>query len=240
MKVLAILADAWDPPGALLETCAARRGVAIDARTPPDGDGLPSDDTGHCGLVMLGGPQSAYNVEADEFLQAAAALIRRFHDAAKPILGICLGAQMIARAFGARCYEGAEPERGFHRIYPTADAYHDPLLPTISDDGVRLLQFHRDTFDLPKGAIHLMRGDNYENQAFRLNETTYGFQPHIEATTESFGTWLHTGPGVNYRQRIPDTWAELAAEIHLCDENHEPLTMTFADRWFALAVKRAR
>ncbi len=239
MKILAVMPDASDPPGATLEACAARHGVAIESCVPPDGDSLPLDDGGYFGLIVLGGPQSAYNRATDPFLQDTDRLIRHFHDAEKPVLGICLGAQMIAAAFGARCYKGAEPERGFHRVYPTAAAADDPLLPPIPGDGMRLWQFHRDSFDLPEGAVRLIRGETYENQVFRLGTATYGFQPHIEATTDSLKVWLHEGPGIGYRKRIPETWAEIDAETHLCDEVHRPLALAFGDGWFTLVVRRA-
>lgn len=239
MKILAIMPDESDPPGETLEACAARHGVAVESRIPPDGDEMPPDDSDYLGLIVLGGPQSAYNRDTDPFLQDTGRLIHRFHGAGKPVLGICLGAQIIAAAFGARCYEGAEPERGFHRVYPTAAAADDPLLPPIPGAGLRLLQFHRDSFELPDGAVRLMRGETYENQAFRLGDATYGFQPHIEATTDSLDAWLHSGPGIGYRERIPETWAEIDAETHLCDEVHRPLTLAFGDGWFGLAVRRA-
>ena len=238
MKVLAVLGSRWGPPDRYLEASATKLGVTIDARTPPDGDDLPGDEAEHDGLIILGGPQSAYEFDAHPFLRRCDHLVRRFHHAGKPILGICLGAQLIAASLGGRCYKGPVAELGIHRVYPTADAALDPLLPPIPEAGFRTLQFHFDTFDLPDGAVRLMRGDNYDNQAFRMGASTYGFQPHFEISPDGLRTWLYQGPGAAFLKHHPGVLAELDAEMELCGEMHGPFTTTLGERWFDLVVKR--
>ncbi len=238
MKVLAVLGSRWGPPDRYLEASAATLGVAIDARTPPDGDDLPVDEAEHDGLIILGGPQSAYEFDEHPFLRRCDHLVRRFHDAGKPILGICLGAQLIAVSLGGRCYKGHIDELGIHRVYPTTGAAVDPLLPSMPDEGIRTLQFHFDTFDLPGNAVRLMRGDNYDNQAFRMGESTYGFQPHFEISPDGLRTWLYQGPGATFLKDRPEVLAELDANIELCGEVHGSFTTTVGERWFDLVVKR--
>jgi GMP synthase (glutamine-hydrolysing) len=240
MNVLAVLGSRWGPPDLYLEASAAKLGVMIDARTPPDGDDLPLDETEHGGLIILGGPQSAAELDKHPFLRQCDQLIRDFHDANKPIVGICLGAQLIAASLGGRCYKGHISELGIHRVYPTRHAADDPLLPPMPDDGLLTLQFHSDTFDLPNGAVRLMRGDNYENQAFRMGASTYGFQSHFEISPPGLRTWLYEGPGARFLRGRPEVLAELDAKMELCGEVHERFTTTLAERWFAMVVERHR
>lgn len=238
MKVLAVLGARWGPPDRYLEASAAKLGVMIDVRTPPDGDDLPVDENEHDGLIILGGPQSAYEVDEHPFLRRCDHLVRCFHNADKPVLGICLGAQLIAASLGGRCYKGPVAELGIHRVYPTADAALDPLLPSMPEEGLRTLQFHFDTFDLPDGAVRLMRGDNYDNQAFRMGASTYGFQPHFEISPDGLRTWLYQGLGEAFLKDHPEVLAELDAEIELFGEVHGWFTTTIGERWFALVAKR--
>jgi len=83
-----------------------------------------------------------------------------------------------------------------------------------------------------------MRGDNYDNQAFRVGASTYGFQPHFEISPNGLRTWLYQGPGSAFLKDHPEVLAELDAEMELCGEVQGPLTMALGERWFDRVVKR--
>ena len=83
-----------------------------------------------------------------------------------------------------------------------------------------------------------MRGDNYDNQAFRTGASTYGFQPHFGMSPDGLRAWLCQGTGAAFLKDHPEVLAELNAEMELCGEVHGPLTTTFGERWFDLVTKR--
>ena len=122
-------------------------------------------------------------------------LLRGFHEQAKPMLGLCLGSQLLARAFGETVRRSEEFEVGYPAIEITEDGQKDPLLTGLAPRQ-RILQWHEDTFEMPKGAVQLMTGTTIRNQAFRFGRTTYGFQCHFEVSPELakqwFSQWGHT------------------------------------------------
>ena len=134
-------------------------------------------------LLLMGGPMSVNDEALFPWLQAEKEFIRRFSKTGKPMLGVCLGAQLIASAFGARVYPNPEKEIGW---FPITDA-----LPPDQDSAFRfppsaeVFHWHGETFDLPPGAVHLARSRACENQAFQLGRTTIGLQFHLETTPES-------------------------------------------------------
>ncbi len=154
--------------------------VASQQPHPPQGQ--------YDGLVVLGGPMQSWDDDAFPHLQRVMALIRQFHHRGKPVLGICLGAQLIARAFGAAVYPHTAPELGFTPLFPLDSAAADPVLRSFPA-GMAMLEWHSDSFDLPAGADWLMASENCKHQAFRLGASTYGLQFHPEATLEIAQGW---------------------------------------------------
>jgi GMP synthase (glutamine-hydrolysing) len=137
-------------------------------------------------LVILGGPIGAYEDDLYPFLKKELALITAQLAASKPVLGICLGAQLIARALGARVYPGRAKEIGWKplRLTEAGEKLLSPLkrLP--------VLHWHGDTFDLPPGAINLASTDICDHQAFAVGDTVLAFQFHPEAQEPGFERWL--------------------------------------------------
>ena len=135
-------------------------------------------------LVVLGAPESA-NDNLD-YLKNEITLIRKFVKKEKPVLGICLGSQLIAKSFDAQVFRGLKKEIGF---------YHDLHIENKSklflgfEDPFTVFHWHGDTFDLPQNAIRLVSPSDYANQAFLL-ETAVGIQFHIEVTDEMIRSWL--------------------------------------------------
>lgn len=138
-------------------------------------------------LVVLGGPIGVYEEDKYPFLAEEVRLLQQRLERNLPIMGICLGAQLMARALGADVYPGPAKEIGFAPIALTA-AGEASCLRYFADSSV--LHWHGDTFDLPKGATLLASTDICRNQAFSYGSTAIAFQFHPEAGGRGFERWL--------------------------------------------------
>ena len=145
------------------------------------------------GLVVLGGSMNADEVEKHPFLVQEVAWIRQAVDAGLPVLGICLGCQLLAKALGAQVRANACKEIGWYEWQPLPAAADDQLLGAVQS-GEIVFHWHGDTFDLPTGAVQLVRGATCEQQAFRYGRQAWGLQCHLEVTPEIIDQWI-TGPG---------------------------------------------
>jgi GMP synthase (glutamine-hydrolysing) len=145
-------------------------------------------------LIVLGGPIGVYDEPLYPFLAGEIALIERRLSAGAPTLGICLGAQLIAKAAGARVYPGKQKEIGFSPLTLTADGERSCLGALKAADG-NALHWHGDTFDLPAGAKLLASTPITQNQAFSLGPSVLALQFHMEAEPGGLERWLigHTG-----------------------------------------------
>jgi GMP synthase (glutamine-hydrolysing) len=139
-------------------------------------------------LIVLGGPIGADEDGLYPVLKTELAVIEKRLAAGRPTLGICLGAQLIARAAGARIYPARVREIGFGPVELTVSGHNSCLAPFAHDP--MTLHWHGDTFDLPKGATHLALTDVCENQAFSLGHHALGFQFHPEAGAGPIEPWL--------------------------------------------------
>ncbi len=139
-------------------------------------------------LIVLGGPIGAYETHAYPFLSDEIAAIERRLASGRPMLGICLGAQLIARAAGARVYSTGTKEIGFAPIDLRGAGAASCLAPFAADP--MTLHWHGDTFDLPAGADLLASTPATPNQAFALGKAVVAFQFHPEADTTTFERWL--------------------------------------------------
>lgn len=180
---LGLLAEALDATGA--ETCIVQAHA---------GEPLPSAPEGFDALVLLGGAQSAVDDRDHPYLPVEAALARAFGDSGKPVLGICLGAQILARAYGADNILGRPIEFGWHAVRTTPEGMADPVLGAVAP-GAPLFHWHVDTFTLPPGAVHLAESDRTELQAFRIGRNVYGIQFHFEADTGLVAGWTRDFAG---------------------------------------------
>jgi len=149
-------------------------------------------------LVMLGGPMGVYDMETYPHLMTGSRIIREAINRDLRVLGICLGAQMIAHCLGADVYSGPEKEIGWYHIELTGDGLKDPLMrklaihPGVGDFWRKFVVFHwhGDTFTLPPGATLLASSTRYKNQAFRFGNNIYGFQFHVEVTKDMIMHWF--------------------------------------------------
>ncbi len=193
---LLIIQNSSTAPLGVLNQYIRDRDVSLEILTPLAGERLPIS-TAYNGLIILGGPMNAEDDAQYPHLMDVVRLVQLFAAEHKPILGICLGAQLIARAFGSRVYQHEIVELGFTplRLIPTAIA-DDPLLKSLlpsDSETVHIMEWHFDTFDLPDRAKLLMTGDSCQNQAYRLDDNIYGFQCHFEVDRAILQGWLANG-----------------------------------------------
>lgn len=138
----------------------------------------------HDGLIVMGGPQSAN----DSAMSAELHFIQQAIDAKTPVLGICLGAQLIAKALGAHVFRNREKEIGWAPVYFTDAAGADPLFGGLPSP-TTFFHWHSETFTLPPGAELLAYSDKCRQQAFRYHDNVYGIQFHPEITPEMVLDW---------------------------------------------------
>ena len=145
---------------------------------------------GYGGLIVLGGPMNVDETGAYPFLETEVRLIKDAIQRGFPILGICLGSQLLAKALGAKVNKNPEKEIGWYDLSPTEEGKSDPLISTFS--GVeKIFQWHGDTFELPEGAVRLAASPLCKNQAFRFGDNIYGFQFHLEVDEPMIERWLN-------------------------------------------------
>jgi GMP synthase (glutamine-hydrolysing) len=140
-------------------------------------------------MVVLGGPIGAYDDNRYPTLGPLLSMIEKRIAAGLPTLGICLGAQLIARAMGARVYPAGQAEIGWIPLTLT-DAGHASSIRHLDGRATSMLHWHGDTFDLPPGATRLASTPLCENQAFSFGNHVLGLQCHPEIRTERFEPWL--------------------------------------------------
>jgi GMP synthase-like glutamine amidotransferase len=148
-----------------------------------DGESLPSLDAFDW-LIVMGGPMSVHDEATHPWLVDEKRLIRRAIDAGKPVLGICLGAQLIADVLGADITQCDEPEIGWFPVEATEAATASPLFYNLPDT-YDVLHWHGETFDLPAGAVRMASSAGCENQAFVFEDRVVGLQFHLESTPET-------------------------------------------------------
>ena len=168
-------------PIGLVGERAVERGAELVTVFPHDGCRVPVTMNGFGGLIVLGGPMHAGDDEGYPAFAPILSLIRECRQARVPVLGLCLGAQLIARAFGQRVYRFGGLEVGYPTVHLTSAGRTDPLFRGLASEQ-RVMQMHEDSFDLPQESVLLMRSDACENQAFRIGTSIYGIQAHPEVT----------------------------------------------------------
>jgi GMP synthase (glutamine-hydrolysing) len=158
----------------------------LDATDP--GASRPSLDA-LAGIVMFGGTMNVDEVDDHPFLKENRDLTREAVDRGVPYLGICLGAQMLARALDTPVRRAEVKEVGFEPVRPLPVAVADPLL-SVWNDGDMVFQWHQDTMDLPHGAEQLATGDAVAIQAYRMGERAWATQFHFEIDAAELELWL--------------------------------------------------
>lgn len=236
MRVL-VIENFPNTPLGQLETALTEAKAEIDVRRAYEGDPVPGSHSDHDALVILGGSQSALDDEDSPWLPAVAELAPVFGGADKPVLGVCLGAQLVARGYGGSNILGRPIEFGWHDVRPTKVGADDPLIaPFIG--GRPIFHWHLDTFTLPPDAVHLAESERTAIQAFRVARAVYGIQFHFEADRRLVESWneLFADEIADY---VPDWPGRCAAEAARCGEIADTVGLAVARAWVALVAQSA-
>jgi GMP synthase-like glutamine amidotransferase len=193
MPVLICKNISTEGPGTIADYLKGKR-AAYTTVDLARGDAIP-DTRRFDALVMMGGPMS---VNDDiPYVREEEQLVRDFIAQGKKILGICLGAQIMAKALGAAVYKGPAPEIGWMEIELGEEGLRDPLMKKMISDmpaganrNLPVFQWHGETFDIPAGGQRLASSELYPNQAFRAGTGAYGFQFHIEVDRQMIMDWM--------------------------------------------------
>ncbi|MGQ9651920.1 MAG: type 1 glutamine amidotransferase [Phycisphaerae bacterium] len=234
MARIVVLQHFWCENAGVFELALRRLGHTVENIELFNGRRVPGEGDFDAWIVM-GGPMNVDETDKYAFLGPERSLLGRLIAQDRPVLGVCLGAQLIARSAGAKVYPKRPKEIGLFDIHLTPDAGEDPLFGLFGDPQ-EVFQWHGDTFDLPAGAVHLARSVRFENQAFRLGRRVYALQFHLESTGKMIDDLsqacakelLELPAGEGFEQYRPRLQEALAAQNRLA--------VMVIERWASLFV----
>ena len=180
-------------------------GISLDIIKLHHGEKAP-ELSQYQAVVVLGGPMNVYEEDKYPFLRGENELIREAVNKNIPFLGICLGAQLLAKALGGKIRPNVSKEIGFMSVYLTDEAREDRLFQHINKH-LPVFQWHGDTFDLPEGAIKLATSTTCRNQAFRYGNL-YAVQFHMEVTSEMVRQWA-----IEYKEELDSLGKNAREEV---------------------------
>jgi len=173
-----------------IEQAMIHRGISYRYVRLFDGDPLPEDIKNYSGLIILGGPMNVYEEDVYPYLKGEDILIKEAIKRRIPVLGICLGGQLIAKATGAKVNKGTKKEIGWYDLLLTPGGKADKVFKNFPER-LTVFQWHGDTFDIPSDATHLAGSVLFPNQAFRIGDNIYGLQFHLEVTQKMISRWIN-------------------------------------------------
>jgi GMP synthase-like glutamine amidotransferase len=189
MNVLIVKHIAIEGPG-LIENCLSHEKIPYQILSLESNLHLPKlDNLTH--IVILGGPMNVYEEDRYPFLKNEDLFVKEAIQRGKVVLGICLGAQLIAKALGAKVFKAPVKEIGWYDVSLTETGSSDPIFSNLPDT-FPVFQWHEDTFEIPHAAKLIATSASVHNQAFHYGENTYGLQFHLEVTQEMILEWMKT------------------------------------------------
>jgi GMP synthase-like glutamine amidotransferase len=240
-KFLIIVPEVAAPP-ALIGEALLEAGHAYDAIYPADHfashaplryPGLPAEPGAYDGLIVMGGPMSAHDTAEHAFLLELMALIRGFGVAKRPVLGVCLGAQVIARAYGGEVYRIGRLEAGYVEMQTTPEAAADPVFAGVAGDFAAFHSHYEGFRNIPD-AVTLATGGASPVQAFRIGAATYGVQFHPEATIDIARDWVRKF-GAVFCKDEPRLITDLDRDFSTYFPSSARLCRTLVTEWARLA-----
>ncbi len=192
---------------------------------------LPKPD-GFTHIVLLGGPMNVYEEDRYPFLKNEDLFIKEAIQRGKSVLGICLGAQLIAKALGAKITKAPSKEIGWYDVSLTKEASRDPLFSSLPKT-LPVFQWHEDTFEIPKSGKLLATSVPIPTQAFRYGDNAYGIQFHLEVTEEMIEEWMEMyEEEIQASQPDPFSKSEIMTETELKIETYTKRGIMFLNNFF--------
>ena len=194
-----------------------------------DGHLVPHDMKGAGGLIVMGGPMAVYQAERFPNIKEELALIQDAIKANRPVLGVCLGAQIVAAALEAKVAKNpAGKEIAWYPVNLTAESRNDRLFAGIAET-ITPFHWHGDIFELPRGAVSLANSEKTPCQAFRYGDKVYALQFHLEVTRDSVAAMAGEWPRELEREHI--SGAQMIAESDRRRAELATLSETIFSRW---------
>jgi len=242
MSHFLIIVPEIDAPPALIGQALLEAGHSYDAiypterfasQAPLSYPGLPSGPGDYAGLIVMGGPMSAHDTAEHAFLMELMALIRGFGVAKRPVLGVCLGAQVIAKAYDGEVFRMGKLEAGYVAMHTTAEADRDPLFAGATGAFSAFHTHYEGVRNIP-GATVLASGGASAVQAFRIAQTTYGVQFHPEVTVDVARDWVRKF-GAVFCKDEPRLVTDLDRDFAAYFPNSSRLCRRLVQNWVGLA-----
>jgi GMP synthase (glutamine-hydrolysing) len=230
MNVLIIKHIDIEGPG-LIEYCLKQEKIPYQIVNLEAGPRLPKiNDLSH--IVILGGPMNVYEEDRYPFLRDEDLFIKEAIQRGKKILGICLGAQLMAKALGAKVFKAPMKEVGWYNVSLTRVASHDPLFSNLPKT-FSVFQWHEDTFEVPKAGKLIATSTSVIHQAFRYGENVYGLQFHLEVTEGMIQEWMETyEEECSNSEHSPFSKTETMSQVRGNIENYKKMGMIFFKKFF--------
>ena len=178
----------------IIDKALKQKRVAADFIKIFKGERIPNNIHGYDGLIVLGGPMGVYEEDIYPFIKDAVLLIKSALKNDVPILGICLGSQLLAKAAGADVYKGKKKEIGWYKVQLTDEGKRDGLFIGLPDE-FTVFQWHGDTFDMGADlksdpSSCLASSELFPHQIIKVGKNAYGLQFHLEVTEEMIREWI--------------------------------------------------
>lgn len=236
MPTVFVLQHAACEPLGMIESALTQSGLSLHCIHAQNGAPVPQEIGTAAGLVVLGGSMGVQDQQQYPFLREELDLIKQAVARKVPILGVCLGAQLLASALGAGVRQNAGQEIGWHPVFLTAEAAEDPLWRGLPQTWTGF-HWHGDIFETPPGAVSLASSVLAPCQAFRFGSFAYGFQFHLEVTDAIIRDWIAEFAGELTRESLDAAPILAGISEHLAPM--QTLAQEVFGRWAAMAARQS-